>query len=160
MTYLINIFSAFLVFLSFIACNGSNKSGSAKVQFDSIGHGYFVSFDEKRMLVINSEKDYEKLWNDVYANLDQVPRIPEVDLTKFTVIAVFMGAQKSGGYDIKIDKITNINDKPVIEVTETSPGVNCIVTDAITKPYDVVKIAKTDLEYEFRINKVIKDCKQ
>jgi len=141
-----------------MACNGSSKTEKSSVKFDSIGHGYYVSFDEKRMLVINSEKDFTKLWNDVYVNLDQIPSFPEVDLNKYTVIAVFMGAQRTGGFDIKIDKIANINDKLVIEVTESAPGVNCMVTDAITKPYDMVKISKTDLEYEFKTSKVIKDC--
>jgi hypothetical protein len=110
------------------------------------------------MLLINDEKAYNKLWEDVYANLDQMPRIPEVDLKKFTVIAVFMGAQKSGGFDIKVSKVTNLNDKLVIDVNTTAPGVNCMVTDAITKPYEIVKIPKTDLGHEFKFTKEIKDC--
>jgi protease stability complex PrcB-like protein len=157
--YLIEIIIT-AILLNFIACNGSKQSLVSKIQSDSIGHGYYVSFDEKRMVVINSEKDYKQLWDDVYANLDQLPKIPEVDLKKYTVVAVFMGAQKSGGFDIKIDKVTSMNDKLFIDVTDITPGVNCMVTDAITKPYDVVKIAKTDLEYEFRVNKVTKDCRQ
>jgi hypothetical protein len=160
MTFLFNSISAVLIFLNLISCSSSNKSSITKVQADSIGHGYYVSFDEKRMVVINSEKDYKKLWDDVYANLDQLPKIPEADLNKYTVVAVFMGAQKSGGYDVKIDKVSIMNDRLNIEVIETSPGENCIVTDAITKPYDVVKIAKTDLEHEFKVKKVTKDCKQ
>jgi len=159
MKILLEILLSSALLINFMACNGSsNKTGKSDIKFDSLGHGYYVSFEEKRMLVINDEKDYIQLWNDVYANLDQLPKIPDVDLKKYTVAAVFMGWQKSGGYDVKIDKITNINDKLVIEVTETSPGVNCMVTDGITKPYDVVKIPKTDIEHEFKINKVVKDC--
>lgn len=157
MSYLFNIIIV-TFFLGVIACNGSNKTGKTDIKFDSIGHGYYAAFDEQRTLVINDDKEFAKLWEDVYANLDQAPRIPDVDLKKYSVAAVFMGAQKSGGFDIKITGVTGMNEKLVIDVTATSPGINCMVTDGITKPYDVVKIPKTDLGYEFKFNNEVKDC--
>jgi hypothetical protein len=69
-----------------------------------------------------------------------------------------MGNKNTGGYDIKIDKISTKGDKVLVQVTETSPGANCMVTDAISKPYDFVKIKKTDAEFEFTTKYVTKDC--
>ena len=152
-----------LIFISilflFASCNGSkNKVTVSNVKFDSLAHDYYCSIDEKKQVVVKNDAEYRKIWDEVYMNLDQMPRIPDVDFEKYTVVAVFMGIQKSGGFDIKITNISGNDEKLIVDVTETSPGVNCMVTDAITKPYEFVKIKKTDKKIEFKIYNTTKDC--
>ncbi|HJY63227.1 MAG TPA: protease complex subunit PrcB family protein [Ignavibacteria bacterium] len=153
------LFFITIIFL-FAACNGSDtKKGEIIVPFDSLTHRYYSSINEKKYVIIKNESDYKKLWDEFYKDLDQLPIIPEVDFTKHSVIAVFMGVKNTGGFDIKIDKITSSGSKLTVSVIETSPGVNCMVTDAITKPSDFVKIDKTDKEAEFKVTSIITDCK-
>src|SRR4030095_5078565 len=140
------------------SCNSSNKSGSENIKFDSLAHGTYSSIEGKRQVVIRNEKEYQKLWDEVYKDLDQVPRIPDVDMNKYTVIAVFMGSKPSGGYDIKINKVSTNGDKILVQVNEISPGKNCMVTDALTRPYDFVRIPKTDKAAEFKTSSVTKEC--
>jgi len=155
MKLLVFVISAILL----ISCNSSkDKVVNEDIPFDSIAHGFFCSIDVKKQVVLQKDSEYQKLWDEVYMNLDQMPRIPDVDLNKFTVIAVFMGIKNTGGYDIKIEKIKSKGDKLLVNVTESSPGTNCMVTDAISKPYEFVKIKKTDKEIEFNINYITKDC--
>jgi len=153
------LFFTSILFL-FAACNGSDtKKGDINVPFDSLTHRYYSSINDKRFVLLNSEAEYRKLWDEFYSELDQLPMMPEVDFSKYSVIAVFMGVKNTGGFDIKINNITSSGGKLIVNVTETSPGINCIVTDAITKPCDFVRIGKTDKEAEFKVNSITADCK-
>ncbi len=69
-----------------------------------------------------------------------------------------MGTKNTGGYDIKIDKIITKGEKLLVQIVESSPGVNCMVTDAVSKPYEFVKIKKTDKEIDFDSKYITKDC--
>jgi hypothetical protein len=151
------LFSLCIVLL--FSCDSSkNKILNEDVPFDSLAHGLFCSIDVKRQVVLQNDADYQKLWNEVYMNLDQMPIIPQIDLNKYTVIAVFMGAKNSGGYNISIDKITAIGEKLQVSVVESAPGANCVVTEAISKPYDFVKLKKTGKDITFNTKYITKDC--
>ncbi|HEY3251351.1 MAG TPA: protease complex subunit PrcB family protein [Ignavibacteria bacterium] len=142
----------------FLSCNSSNKTGNENINFDSIAHGSYSSIEDKRQVVLRTENEYQKIWDEFYKDLDQMPRIPDVDLKKNTVIAVFMGTKPTGGYDIEIDKVMSVGGKIQVDVIEISPGAKCVTTDAITRPYEFIKIPKTDKEVEFKIKSITKDC--
>lgn len=144
--------------LFLVSCNSSNKSANEKIPFDSLAHGSYSSIEDKRHVVLRNDAEYQKLWGEFYKDLDQMPRIPVVDFKKNTVLAVFMGTKSTGGFDIKIDQVTSTGNKIQVDVIEISPGVNCMTTDATTRPYDFVKIPKTDMTVEFRTTIVTKDC--
>jgi len=143
--------------LLFTACQGSGSEG-AKVPFEVIHSGSYSAITEKRELIINSDADYQKLMIEVYKNLDQMPRIPVVDFKKNSLVAVFMAQKTSGGYMINIDSITESSVGLTVNVTESSPGKGCTVTDALTQPYEIVKIPKTEEKTVFKFKQIVKDC--
>jgi hypothetical protein len=87
-----------------------------------------------------------------------MPKIPEVDFTKNCVIAVFMGDKNTGGYAINFDKVIKRTDALTVSVFETSPGVKCIVTQAITRPYEIAKIPKLDMSVKFKAKLRVSEC--
>jgi hypothetical protein len=95
---------------------------------------------------------------DVYKNLDQMPRIPVVDFTKNSLIAVFIGTRNTGGYLVTIDSITESSKNLNVEVLETTPGKNCMTPDVLTAPYTIVKVPKTDKKAVFKYSQKVKDC--
>lgn len=151
------IFPAFLFALIAFSC--SNSGGDKeKISGEVILEGNYSAISDKRELIINSEKDYQALMNDVYKNLDQLPKIPVVDFKKNSIVAVFIGSRNTGGYGVKIDSITELSGNLEVNVTETTPGKNCMVTDAITAPFVLLKIPKTEKRAEFKTKKIEKDC--
>ena len=102
--------------------------------------------------------EYDKLMKDVYANLDQVPKTPFINFEKNTLVAVFIGARNSGGYMVNIDSINEGSKNLTVFVTETKPGKSCVVTDAITKPFVIVKIPKTDKKPVYKYNEIVNEC--
>lgn len=150
----------FILFLAVAAFSCTNSAGDKeKLSFEVIREGSYSAITDKREVIIYNESEYQALMNDVYKNLDQKPNIPSVDFKKNSLVAVFIGSRTSGGFEVKIDNVTDGSDYLTVNVTETTPGKNCAVTDAITSPYVIVKIAKTEKKGQFKTKKIEKDCK-
>lgn len=139
------------------SCSSQGEEESI-VPFEVIHSGTYCSVSAKKEVVITNNDDYQKLMGEVYANLDQMPRIPDVDFTKNDVVAVFMGTKNTGGYAINFDKVIKRTDAVTCAVFESSPGKNCSVTEALTQPYEIVKIPKMNKKIKFILKQRTKDC--
>ena len=69
-----------------------------------------------------------------------------------------MGSKPTGGYDIKITGVKERESSVEISVEESSPGKDCIVSQALTSPYHIIETEKTDKEVVFDTQKVVLDC--
>jgi len=146
------------IFISAVAAGCSTQGNDEKkLPMETILDGTYCSIEAKREILLNSNEDYQKLMIEVYSNLDQLPRIPVVDFTKYSVVAVFIGNRSNGGFMVSIDSITE-GKNLTVNVTETTPGKDCMVTDAITRPFSLVKIPKTELKPVFKTKQIVKDC--
>jgi hypothetical protein len=148
-----------LAAVSALAFSCSNQGEEESIiQFEVIHGGAYASVSEKKQVMVTNNDDYQKLMSEVYANLDQMPRIPEVDFTKNDVVAVFMGAKNTGGYSINVDKVIKRTDAVTVSVYETSPGSKCILTQSVTQPYEIVKVPKLNQKVKFLFKQRTKDC--
>jgi len=66
-----------------------------------------------------------------------------IDFTSARVLLVDMGQRNSGGYAIAITSVDVFNDYVTANVVLTKPGTNCMVTQALTNPYQFVVIPTT-----------------
>lgn len=149
-----------LIALSVFAFSCSSQGDEETViSFEVIHGGPFASVSVKKEMTATNKDDYLKIMNEVYSNLDQMPQIPEVDFTKNDVVAVFMGAKTTGGYSINVDKVIKRKDALTVAVNETSPAVNCVVTQAITQPFQVIKIPKTKQKIVYVFKQRTNECK-
>lgn len=136
-----------------------------ELTFEAIEKGVYSGYDESRYegktkYVINNNEDWQSLWNEVYSIQQPTSPLPTVDFSKDIVIAVFQGVQGSGGYSIEIIKIVETENSIKVFVRETSPGLSCEVTSALTQPYHIIKISKTDKEVIFQTEKKITVCEE
>lgn len=67
-----------------------------------------------------------------------------VDFSKYNVVAVSMGQQRSGGYSITIKKVTVEGNTAQVLVKKTAPEPGAMVTMALTAPYCIAAIPKTE----------------
>ena len=77
----------------------------------------------------------------------------EIDFENEMVIVVCLGVRPSGGYLVEIDCVRfmvndPLTDRVIIEFTEQTPG-NKFVTQQLTYPYQIVKVARFDGEDVF-----------
>src|SRR3990167_10377927 len=109
----------------------NNNHSSKEIQFEKIEESvYSESPTEKKNLVINSPDEWQKLNPNSSTN---------IDFNQNTIIAVFAGPKSTGGYSIQVEKITDPGQNIVVNVRETSPGTNCLVTQALTDPRQIIK---------------------
>jgi hypothetical protein len=158
------MFKSLLIFMvialsAFAFSCSSQGEEETIIPFEVIHGGPFASVSAKKEMTAANQDDYLKIMNEVYANLDQMPQIPEVDFTKNDVVAVFMGAKTTGGYSINVDKVIKRKDALTVAVNETSPAANCVVTQAITQPFQVIKIPKTKQKIVYVFKQRTNECK-
>lgn len=154
-----NIFISSVVLLSTLAFSCSNQGDDeSNVSFEVVLESSFSSVSDKRQVVIRNNEDYQKLLNEVYKDLDQMPRFPDADFTRNSIIAVFSGPKSTGGYSVSVDKIKESSGKITVNVIETAPGKNCKVTEMESRPYIIVRIPKADKDVKFKTKEIVKDC--
>ena len=101
-----------------------------------------------KRIVVKDQKGWEEVWSGMKGNESPKPETPKVDFDSQMVIAVFMGTRNTGGYSVKITSVEQ-NGKVTVKVKESSPPPGAIVTTALTSPYHVVVVAKSDKPVEF-----------
>ncbi len=81
-----------------------------------------------------------------------------VDFENNFLIAVYRGGCPSGGYSIGIHEILKNNEGLTVSVVFSDPGENCSRSLALTQPYAIYCIKKTDLPISFDTSTMVKDC--
>lgn len=109
------------------------------LNFETVSIGYYCSHVEKANYVINSLDEWTHLLER--SRLD-VTKLPKINFTNYTVIAAFMGEQKTGGYSIEIKKIQDSGKEIIVYIKERAPAKGAITTMILTQPYHVVKVKK------------------
>ncbi len=100
-----------------------------------------------------------KAWAQFWSRLGLGDR-PEVDFEKELVIAVASGQQRTGGFAIAVDRVSQKEGELTIQVVETSPGPNCMTTSELTQPVDVVAIPRAGVQkWSFAERKEVSDCR-
>lgn len=105
--------------------------------------------------VITSTADFEAAWAE---HIDEDTTPSAVDFDSYVVAMVLMGSQNTGGYTTEITGYTESDTQITINITEHSPGSDCMVTQALTTPYFVAQIPLADKEYAFEISEETYDC--
>jgi hypothetical protein len=81
-----------------------------------------------------------------------------IDFGRYFLIAVYRGGCPSGGYSISVREILKTNKGLTIFVVFIDPGENCSRSLALTQPYAIYSIKKTDLPISFDTSTIVKDC--
>lgn len=132
-------------------CITSNfKPQTSNLNFTTISKGFYSSYTEKASIVINDAEAWADVWNNTTANLVPQPALPEVDFSKETIIAVFLGVKSTSGYEIKITEIKEEQGKVFVYVKESEPKPRAMVATVLTYPYHIVKTEKITKDVEFQ----------
>jgi hypothetical protein len=102
--------------------------------------------DRPRQAVARTADDWAKIW----AGHDPDRQAPEIDFTKETVVAVFLGSRPTAGYAVDVVSVTRENGKLVVKYRETKPQPGLMLAQVITSPFDIVAIPKSDDEVTFQ----------
>src|SRR3989338_11432264 len=125
-----------------------------EIDFSVIKEGSYNNIDYKQEIVIKNSEKLDSLWYEMFNDKN----IPNIDFDENMVIAVFMGEKNTGGYSIQVKKIIKQDNKINVYFREFAPGKNCFVTQALTQPYQLVKLKDYNLPIKFIYDRVIREC--
>ena len=114
--------------------------------------------DEPAEILVRDENRWSAVWQQIHGHTRPSPPLPDIDFGKEMVIAVAMGRQRSGGYEIRIDRAWQERGVTVIVVRRYEPAAGCILPAAITSPADIARLPSAPDPVEFRLESVTRDC--
>ncbi|MDO8508968.1 MAG: protease complex subunit PrcB family protein [Nanoarchaeota archaeon] len=128
-------------YLDIVKTPQETEKKPGELSFKVLLEGTQNSLSQKQTRIAKSTTDWTKLWGEMFPE-QILPSSP--NFQEETIIALFLGEKPTGGYSIKVEKM--INHLFYIEaiVKESTPGENCLLTQALTQPYTLVSIPKTN----------------
>ena len=121
-------------------CGGSANAVTSppEAQFVVLNEGGAPAggnFTKKQTKVISTQSDYA---SELVIYTSVIPGV--VDFMKGKVLLVDMGPRASGGYSVRVASVDVAANWVVANIELVVPGPNCIVTAALTNPYQFVYI--------------------
>lgn len=113
--------------------------------------GMASTIEAKQNLVIKDKAKFDELLKQISTGTLSQDLNNSVDFNNTMVIAVFSGQKSSGGHEIEIKSITEKDNKIEVKAIDKGPGSDCMTTTAITSPYHIVNLEKSDNEVTFSI---------
>lgn len=120
------------------------------VSFTLLAQDTHSGHADRKDYVIATAADWKKLWDMVQKNVTPKKPLPTVDFKKEIVLATFSGGHATGGYTIAVTGVQQTATTVEVSISETKPGAGALVTEEITAPYSIVKIATTDKSILFK----------
>src|SRR5690606_18507690 len=144
----------YMLVLSFLmfSCGNKEKSESVKeISFSTISQGDLKGNGkesiEKSKLIISDTDAFKVLVSKINNVNDEISPIPAVNFDQSIVLAVFDDIKSHGGHSIDITKVTEHQDRFVVEVERLNTGGMLTI---MTQPYHLVKIPKTSKPIIFK----------
>ena len=130
---------------------GVSMSPGQEVGAVVLAEGNAVGMDERKNYRLTNQEEYLSTWAMVYG--PEAPEPPVVDFATQEVLIAFDGQHPTGGYSVAVTSVVDGAGKREVTITHSMPGENCIVTDAVTSPFQIVavptsarEIKRTDIE--------------
>lgn len=116
-------------------------------------------FTTVQRTVIRDDATWRAMWAVIMQNVSPPPELPSVDFTKEMLVVAALGERRSGGFSIAIDSASSTASGAMVVVHVTTPGPQCMNTQAITSPVDVARIPRITGTVQFRDRVTVDDCR-
>jgi hypothetical protein len=130
---------------------GWSDPPDAECPFETVLATAYSGLTEQRREVVREDASWARLWAEIHAGVDPVPPRPAVDFARDMLIAVAAGTRPSGGFSIKVRRVTTRGGGALeVAVLETCPHPGARVSMALTQPVEVVRVLRLAQPATFR----------
>jgi hypothetical protein len=147
-----------IVSIIFIIHSCSSSQERTPVSFTVVTSGHNSGYIKKGRLKITNKADFQKMWDNLYINFSEKPPLPDINFNNQLVIGAFFGEATSGGNSIAVKSVEMYETMIMVKIEETTPGYNCVTTDVMTQPYQIIAISKVNLPVNYATEHVIRKC--
>jgi|SRR5262245_58502681 len=115
-----------------------------KLSIATIEKGYRSGIRGPLQTVIRNQDEWNAFWKR-HSFTDTNPMLaPIIDFSREIVAGIFLGEKSSGGYEVEIVRAEQRDSTLYFYYREESPPAGAIVTQALTQPFHLVRVAKYD----------------
>ena len=133
-----------LIFAVFL--HSTFQSAQPGVVFTTVAGGANSFIDTERTVVVRTDAEWDALWKE---HGPDRPR-PNVDFKKDIVVGVFLGTRPTGGYSVAVTSVRTSNGVTTVQYAERRPAPGLMLVQALTMPFQLVRIPATAGKIEFR----------
>lgn len=134
----------------------SDRGGPQAFAIRRLEKGSHSGVIEPRQVVNKDEAGWRRLWGEHQPPGQPARPLPEIDFTKEMVILVAMGQRFSGGFTIEIEKVETSRGRLTIFVRPEAPPPGAMVTQALTAPFEIVAVPRSDSPPQFVESKEVR----
>jgi len=122
----------------------------AAVPFHSIEKGHYSGIKETINDVYKSNQQFGEFWNRHTSHISPTPEVPAIDFANQMVVVVIT-QQRTGGYSLEITSVEEDDNKEqlVVNYLMSPPPPGVITTQALTQPYHIISVMKSDKKVVF-----------
>ena len=95
--------------------------------------------------VLRDAAAWDAFWPGV-----QTPAPRSLDPAREQAVAVFLGERRTGGYNVRIESATAREGRLIVTYRESPPPAGTMVTQALSSPWALVVVPRSDLAVEVR----------
>jgi PrcB C-terminal len=128
------------------------------VEFRTIARGNSGAITQRTQFVVRDVGAWRRLWRRLQGGRVPAPRLPRVDFSRYMLIAVTQGQQRTGGYSIRVKSIEEDSRRLRVTVAERAPGQYCVTPQLLTEPYVVVRLKRSAKRVVFTRQRTVYDC--
>lgn len=152
----------FLLILSviLISCTSTKKiATNSSITFKTIDKNTNGGFQELTQEVYTNQIAFEKAWKLAWSNFSDPTPTPIIDFNKEVVVLVALGMRNNGGYQLKINLVSEETNQIIVDYTETTPNPKCTYSQSIVFPYEFISFPKTSKKVVFKSGSKVGECK-
>jgi hypothetical protein len=113
-------------------------SNSGKDIFSCSGMNSHVT--SQKSVIIHDQKAFADLWKEHNGDSD-VP-VPQIDFSKYDVVAVFAGTKPTGGYCVEIGSVVKKGKDTLVQVKLMKPAPGMMTIQMVTHPFAMKAVPK------------------
>ena len=111
---------------------------------DTVEKGYRSGVREALQVVIRNQDEWNAFWKR-HSSIDTNPTpAPIIDFNREMLVGIFLGEKSTGGYEIEIVRAEKRDSSLYFYYQGKSPPPGAMVTQALTQPFHLVRVAKYD----------------
>lgn len=96
-----------------------------------------------RFELIATRQQLVSFWSRVHASQLQPPPLPDADLSRETLVAIFQGRQPTGGYSVQARRVSEEQGELYVDVEFVEPAPGAATTQAVTSPWTLVRVLRS-----------------
>jgi hypothetical protein len=128
-----------------------SRKVETRLSIATVEKSYRSGIREPLQTVIRNRDEWNAFWKRHSSTNTNPAPAPIVDFDREMVVGIFLGEKHTGGYAVEIVRAERRNSALYFYYREKSPPLGGMVTQALTQPFHLVKVAKYEtLQVIFR----------